>query len=57
MLTTVCRSDDALSWSDQFGEFDKQERLKKVEWEDYSYELSWSMENAPYNWKVLSTLR
>ncbi|GAA5987355.1 hypothetical protein JCM10908_001924 [Rhodotorula pacifica] len=46
-------SEDGLSWEDQFGKFDEQERLQKVNWEDYNYELSWSMENAPYNWKVL----
>lgn len=47
------RSDDGVTWEEQFGKFDEQERLQKVKWEDYNYELSWSMQDAPYNWKVL----
>ncbi|GAA5905784.1 hypothetical protein JCM8208_000897 [Rhodotorula glutinis] len=47
------KSADALSWKAQFGVFEEQERLKRVDWDNYDYALSWGMESAPYNWKVL----
>lgn len=47
------KSPDALLWNAQFGAFEEQERLKRVDWDNYEYALSWGMEAAPYNWKVL----
>ncbi|BGP17508.1 hypothetical protein JCM10213_008242 [Rhodosporidiobolus nylandii] len=40
-------------WKEQFGDLDEQQRLKDFRFDQYKYELSWSMEHMPYNWKVL----
>ncbi|GJN88491.1 hypothetical protein Rhopal_001457-T1 [Rhodotorula paludigena] len=48
------KSPDAISWKQQFGDFEDQDRFKRIDWENFDYALSWSMEDAPYNWKVLS---
>ncbi|GAA6019634.1 hypothetical protein JCM10207_006949 [Rhodosporidiobolus poonsookiae] len=45
-------SEDAISWKEQYGDFEDQERFTKFDWENYSYALSWGIE-AEYNWKVL----
>lgn len=47
------KSPDAISWKQQFGDFENQDRFKRIDWENFDYALSWSMEDAPYNWKVL----
>ncbi|KAI5474450.1 hypothetical protein MNV49_003255 [Pseudohyphozyma bogoriensis] len=48
------KSADAISWADQFGAFDEQERLKEVNMDDYVYDHSWEMKDCKYNWKVLN---
>lgn len=50
----LLRSETAISWEEQCGSWDKQDRVKDVEFErDYEYSHSWSMEDCQYNWKVL----
>ncbi|GAA5854745.1 hypothetical protein JCM8547_004055 [Rhodosporidiobolus lusitaniae] len=46
-------SSNGLSWTDQFGDFDKQDRLDGIDWENYQYDRSWGLMEVPYNWKVL----
>ncbi|GAA6034141.1 hypothetical protein JCM8097_000716 [Rhodosporidiobolus ruineniae] len=46
-------SEDGISWKEQFGDLEDQERFKKFDWDNYSYAQSWGIDDAQYNWKIL----
>ncbi|GAA5827478.1 hypothetical protein JCM11251_003829 [Rhodosporidiobolus azoricus] len=46
-------SEDAIEWEDQYGNFEEQERFKKVDFENYTYSESWGIKDAQYNYKIL----
>ena len=42
-----------LSWEDEFGGIDRQERYKQFNFDDYVFDHTWQMDGA-YNWKILA---
>ncbi|GAA5913248.1 hypothetical protein JCM6882_000042 [Rhodosporidiobolus microsporus] len=53
VYVNVDHSEDAIEWEDQYGNFEDQERFKKIDFENYNYALSWNIRDAQYNYKVL----
>ncbi|GAA5889889.1 hypothetical protein JCM6882_004355 [Rhodosporidiobolus microsporus] len=47
-------SPNAITWTEQLGAFDEQERLSGFEWDKYRYKVSWGLIGAQFNWKTLS---
>ncbi|GAA5950446.1 hypothetical protein JCM21900_004807 [Sporobolomyces salmonicolor] len=53
VFVNMDQSADALSWKDQFGDFEEQPRFTRFDWDNYKFAFSWSMDNCEYNWKAL----
>ena len=42
-----------ISWEEDFGGIDRQERYKDFNFDDYVFDHTWQMDGA-YNWKILA---
>lgn len=46
-------SEGGITWEEQFGQSQEQQRLQGVDMEKYEFSHSWGMEDCAYNWKAL----